>query len=411
MSMKIGFFEDITCRQFLPLTWTRPVYGLRCGIDCLYEKSLRAYGGAETVFWARSLVADVWREAQGDARVNEPAFQGGLWLNGRLMADNRLEKLIPVVGEDCIYRVGADIAAVRLSSQRFSTLVDASGCLNTEQLPDLPSKTVDVRLAAYPWDLIDAVGDEIVADIAARSIAPVSVLPQGVLQVGEHGVYLGAETRIDPGTVLNTVEGPIWLGAGVQVDALSLLEGPLAVGAGSRIKAGAKIYGGTTLGPVCKVGGEVEGSIIQGYSNKQHDGFLGHAFLGEWINLGANTNNSDLKNNYSPIRIRIDGKVVDTGRQLMGLIMGDHAKSAISTRFNTATVVGAFANVFSTGFPPKTVPNFAWLGEHLKITRLPEALEMAVRMMPRRGVEVTPAYKAMVESLYGISGSSGGAPS
>lgn len=403
MSMTIGFFEDEKWTQFQPLTWTRPVFALRCGIDRLFEKGLRAYGQAEAAYWTRPLVAAVWQEAVPGQPVNNAACRGGLWLNGRLMSGAELAATIPVKGPDCLFLVNGEVAAVRLATKCFGDLVNEQGLFDPQRCLNMPKKTVDLSLAEYPWDLIDALHIEIAADISARSTKAFEALPQGVYHSGTHPVYVEAGVLIAPGTVLNTAEGPIWLGRDVQVDALSYLEGPLAVGHGSRIKTGAKIYGHTALGPVCKVGGEVEGCIVQGFSNKQHDGFLGHAFLGEWINLGANTNNSDLKNNYGGIRIRIGGKTVQTGRQLLGLIMGDHAKSAISTRFNTATVVGAFANVFSSDFPPKTVPNFAWLGRRLMTTRAPEAMDMARRMMRRRQIELTPAYEDMVSALYAMT--------
>jgi UDP-N-acetylglucosamine diphosphorylase/glucosamine-1-phosphate N-acetyltransferase len=152
---------------------------------------------------------------------------------------------------------------------------------------------------------------------------------------------------------------------------------------------------------MCKVGGEVEGAIIHSFSNKQHDGFLGHAYLGMWVNLGADTNNSDLKNNYGTVKVVIDGTQVDTGSMFMGLVMGDHSKSSINSMFNTGTVVGVSSNVFGSGFPPKSVPSFAWGGsEGMTTYEIERALDVARRVMGRRKVELTKAEEAVLRSVF-----------
>jgi UDP-N-acetylglucosamine diphosphorylase/glucosamine-1-phosphate N-acetyltransferase len=170
------------------------------------------------------------------------------------------------------------------------------------------------------------------------------------------------------------------------------------------IKVGAKIYENTSIGPVCKVGGEVEGSVIHSFSNKQHDGFLGHAYLGMWVNLGADTNNSDLKNNYGSVKLVIDGETVDSGSTFMGLVMGDHSKSAINSMFNTGTVVGVSSNVFGSGFPPKSVPSFTWGGaEGLKTYELERALEVARRVMGRRKMVLSPAEEKVLRVVFDLT--------
>ncbi|MFQ5631881.1 MAG: glucose-1-phosphate thymidylyltransferase, partial [bacterium] len=169
----------------------------------------------------------------------------------------------------------------------------------------------------------------------------------------------------------------------------------------AKIKIGAKIYGGTTIGAVCKVGGEVEGSILHGYANKQHEGFLGHAYLGEWTNLGADTNNSDLKNNYKSVRVNVNGEIVDSGSTFVGLFMGDHSKSGINTMFNTGTVVGVSCNVFGSGYPKKYIPSFTWGGVDAdEKYDLEKALETARAVMSRRNKQMTPAQEALLRRIY-----------
>ncbi|MEJ2637882.1 MAG: hypothetical protein P8184_21680 [Calditrichia bacterium] len=170
------------------------------------------------------------------------------------------------------------------------------------------------------------------------------------------------------------------------------------------IKIGAKIYEGTSVGEVCKVGGEVEESIFQSYSNKQHDGFLGHAYIGEWVNLGADTNNSDLKNNYGNVKVNFGGAMVDSGSMFVGLAMGDHSKSGINTMFNTGTVVGPMSNIFGSGFPPKYIAPFSWGGaEQMVEHELEKALETARLVMQRRGKQLTPEYENIFRHIYSES--------
>jgi len=212
-----------------------------------------------------------------------------------------------------------------------------------------------------------------------------------------------------PGDYVRHPRQPEWglgqvqsaIGNRVTVMPNSYLEGPLYIGDYSLVKASAKIYHGTSIGPHCKVGGEVENSIIHSYSNKQHEGFLGHAYLGSWINIGADTNNSDLKNTYGSVKVVVNGKTVDTGMQFVGLTMGDHSKTGINMMFDTGTVVGISSNLYGAGLPPKFVPSFSWGSPgSLSVFELEKSLEIARRMMARRDVRMTPAYETMMRHAF-----------
>ena len=173
------------------------------------------------------------------------------------------------------------------------------------------------------------------------------------------------------------------------------------MGNGSSIKIGAKIYEGTSIGEFCKVGGEVEESIIHSHSNKQHDGFLGHAYLGQWVNLGADTNNSDLKNNYGNVKVHVNGDLVDSGSMFVGLFMGDHSKAGINTMFNTGTSVGTMCNVFGSGFPPKYIPSFSWGGAEKMVEHdLSKAVETARQVMARRKKKLTAEHEKVFRYLF-----------
>ncbi len=203
-------------------------------------------------------------------------------------------------------------------------------------------------------------------------------------------------------SVFNTETGPIYIDEGAEVMEGCMLRGPLYIGKGAVIKMGAKIYGATTIGPECRVGGEVSNSVMTGYSNKGHDGFMGNSILGEWCNLGADTNTSNLKNNYSEVKIWNfeKGDYTGSGLQFCGLLMGDHSKAAINTQFNTGTTVGVMANVFASGFPAKYIPSFSWLGDENNASfKIDKALQLAKDVMSRRHVDFTKADAEILTHL------------
>ena len=207
--------------------------------------------------------------------------------------------------------------------------------------------------------------------------------------LGKKNIFIENGAVIYPGSVPDAKDGPIYIGKNVKIFPQSTIIGPACILDGSSIKAGAQIYENTTIGPVCKIGGEVEESIIHGYSNKQHAGFLGHAYLASWINLGPGTDYSDLKNNYSSVKVQVGTEKVDTGLTFVGLTMGDHSKSAIGTTFNTGTVVGAVA-ISLDWFPPKYIPSFTWCGEQKMFTvyDVEKAIGVARVVMARRNIEL-----------------------
>jgi UDP-N-acetylglucosamine diphosphorylase/glucosamine-1-phosphate N-acetyltransferase len=263
-------------------------------------------------------------------------------------------------------------------------------------------------MVSYPWDLVNFNGGEIVSDFGLlapeRGQRMRGTVYEGAHLINPENIVIGEGSRVKPGVVLDGETGPIWIGNNVTVFPNAVIEGPAFVGDRSLIKVGAKIYENTSIGPVCKVGGEVEGAVIHSFSNKQHDGFLGHAYLGMWVNLGADTNNSDLKNNYGNVKLVIDGETVDSGSMFMGLVMGDHSKSAINSMFNTGTVVGVSSNVFGSGFPPKSVPSFAWGGgEGLKTYELERALDVARRVMGRRKMVLSPAEEKVLRVVFELT--------
>ncbi|NCX96892.1 MAG: glucose-1-phosphate thymidylyltransferase, partial [Chitinophagia bacterium] len=262
-----------------------------------------------------------------------------------------------------------------------------------------------VKFVCYTYDIFGMNGQEIRADF--------ELLPSLYENVGITDPYTACynpdQIFVAPGAkiraaILNAEDGPIFIGPDAEVQEGAAIKGPFSLGEHSVVNMGGKMRGDTTIGPYAKVGGEISNSVIWGFGNKAHDGFMGNSVLGQWCNLGADTNTSNLKNNYSPVKIYnyATGGQIDTGKQFCGLIMGDHSKAGINTMFNTGTVVGLGVNVYGGGFPDKFISSYSWGGpdsEYVPYT-FPEFLKTAKAVMARRGIELSKAYEKMLKFLY-----------
>jgi len=401
MAVSLCLFEDFGYRKLLPLTYTRPVYHLRCGIGSLAEKIRQVYAPEQTFYHCRPGLAEILAVNLPGASINQISGETCLLINGRLLATPDLATTIPLQGEDCLYTSGDDLVAARISGDHIRKLAEkiSSGPLSADLFAVDRTEETDLTLVDYPWKLVQHNGDQIGIDwgLFRYQAGLKGQVDEGVAMLGKDNVFIDDGARIKPGAVLDAEGGPIIISAGATIFPNAVIEGPVFIGPQSLIKFGAKIHEGTTIGEVCKVGGEVEESIIHSYSNKQHDGFLGHAYLGMWVNLGADTNNSDLKNNYGHVKVYVDGEMVDTGLMFVGLTMGDHSKSSINTMFNTGTVVGVSCNIYGGGFPPKFVPSFSWGGSQgMEEYHFDRAAETARAMMARRKV----IFSSAEENLY-----------
>jgi UDP-N-acetylglucosamine diphosphorylase/glucosamine-1-phosphate N-acetyltransferase len=405
MKSTVCLFEDDGYRNLLPLTHTRPVYHLRCGTGSLAEKILQIYQPSRICGHCRPQLAEVLAQVMPGETINRVAGDVCLLINGRLLATTDLPEKIPLGGQDCLYTRGDTLVAARISGDHLKKLNEAigRGPLGAHLFAIDHTEEVDLPLITYPWDLVYCNGHQIGIDwdLFGYQAGLRGQVDDGVMMLGQDNIFVDEGARIKPGAVLDAEGGPIIISAGAKVFPNATIEGPTFVGPKSLIKMGAKIYEGTTIGEVCKVGGEVEKSIIHSYSNKQHDGFLGHAYLGMWVNLGADTNNSDLKNNYGHVKVYVDGRMIDTGLMFVGLTMGDHSKSSINTMFNTGTMVGVCCNVYGGGFPPKFVPSFSWVGSHgMEEHRFDKAMETARAVMARRKVELTAVEEKLLGEIF-----------
>ncbi len=399
----IILFEDVGWKNLRPLTWTRPACLLRCGANRLSEKAAAAFKAQEVYFHSRPVI-EHWLAAEGMNVCSSglPQEDVSLLLNGRALWPANIAEAISENQSETCYVQDGSLVAVRCSKQRLE-LIDWSLPLSIDEFSDLPQQTIHTNVMDYFWDLVYANPAEIVADIAAsgKTAAREGVIHPGVDIVGDHALTCCENAVIDPCTFIDTRKGPVWLGENAKVMSHSMLQGPCVIGANSIVKSGGKIYEGVTCGEWCKLGGEIEQSILLSYSNKQHEGFLGHSYVGAWVNIAASSNTSDLRNDYAIISCTIDGERVSTGRQFVGSAFGDHTKTGIQAMMNTGAVIGAFCNLFGLGYSPREIPSFAWGGpvgwsEH----RFDKALEAAARMMERRSHLLTPQLEDVYQTVY-----------
>jgi UDP-N-acetylglucosamine diphosphorylase / glucose-1-phosphate thymidylyltransferase / UDP-N-acetylgalactosamine diphosphorylase / glucosamine-1-phosphate N-acetyltransferase / galactosamine-1-phosphate N-acetyltransferase len=409
MPTRILIFEDIGTENLLPLTWTRPSWGLRCGIVTLARKIAAAYPGTEVFYHARPYLAAAVREDGRKAVIATPddareQLSGPvLLINGRVLADADLAKRLPLDGPDEIFRTADTVVAVRLADGAQVAAALENETLDTRLFSTLREHKVFVPVICWPWDLVAANAAQIEADFR-RFTTPGDirgdVSPKAILE-GRENLCVGDDAVIEPGAILLADKGPIFVGPGACIMAGAVIEGPVAVCTKATVKVLSRIYEGTTVGPLSKVGGEVEASIFHACSNKQHDGFLGHSYIGSWCNLGAGSCTSDLKNTYSNVKVSIEGVEVDTGSLFCGLTMGDHSKTGIGTMLNTGSVMGVGCNIFGGEFPPKDIPSFLWGGHAGLIEHdFEKFCQTAERVMARRNQPLTLPLREMLEYVF-----------
>ncbi len=388
--MNIILFDGPERSNLLPLTFTRPVADLRCGILTLREKWERR-SGLTTTTLTEEYLSTKWPVVEVEENV---------LINGSICATDELFEAIRSLENHEVLRAKSDtdeegiLIACKTDLQGME-----EGAVESMKSVYFEGPFVHIQ---YPWDLFSNNALELENDFnlltEGRASAPISATNT---LIGDR-IFLEEGASAEAST-LNSTTGPIYLGAEATIMEGSIVRGGLALCDHSTLKMGAKIYGATTVGPHSKVGGEVNNSILIGYSNKGHDGFLGNSVIGEWCNLGADTNNSNLKNNYAEVKVwnYPAGRFIPTGLQFCGLIMGDHSKSGINTMFNTGTVVGVSANIFGGGFPRNFIPSFSWGGAGgMTDFKLGKAEEVAERVMERRSVPFDDMERAIFEHLY-----------
>lgn len=381
--MNIILFDGEEWENLLPLTFTKPVASLRMGVLSFAER------------WEKILNSSISYKTQHylEEKFSTHLQSENIFINPSFFPTKELIQAIKNIELNTSIVFENQLVAVR----------------TTEAVPTITTKTIELDQIIHiknSWDLFTYNFQAIEFDYdlltEGRKSQPISQTNQ-FLHAERIFLEEGAKVEF---SILNASEGPIYIGKDAEIMEGSMIRGGLALCEHAKINMGAKIYSGCTIGPFCKVGGELNNAILMAYSNKGHDGFLGNAVIGEWCNLGADTNNSNLKNNYAEVKLWSykEARFVKTGLQFCGLIMGDYAKSAINTQFNTGTVVGVCANVFQSGFPPNMIKHYSWGGQSdAPIFSFERACEAAEKMMERRKVEFTSTDEKILKHIFNLN--------
>lgn len=385
--MNYILFDGPDRNSLLPFTYTRPVADLRVGILTIREK-WESYLDFTTTTVTEDYLSEKFPMVE---------MEVNMMINASYLPNHEIIALIKELKVNQAIFKNEDVVAF---------CVEEGAEHNDFSSFEAIEFGSDIIKIEHTWDIFSKNGEAIVNDFELitknRKSQPI---PSSVNTINPEHIFIEKGAKVNFAT-LNASSGPIYIGRDTEIMEGSLVRGPFALCNKGVLKLGAKIYGPTTIGPYSKVGGEVNNSVIFGYSNKGHDGFLGNSVLGEWCNLGADTNNSNLKNNYAEVRLwdyNIEG-FAKTGLQFCGLMMGDHSKCGINTMFNTGTVVGVSSNIFGSGFPRNFVPSFSWGGSKGFVTyKTNRAFEVSEVVMKRRSICFTEQDKSILEHVFELT--------
>lgn len=386
--MNYILFGDQTRNNLLPFTFIRPIADIRVGILTIREK------------WELYLNTNTSSLTEEYLRVKFPLVkkENNILINGSVLPNYQLVKEIRKLKPNQTLVVGETIIALRLKAKDIDNL----DLEQAESISPLVTSSNPVIISNL-WDIFShnkqAIEDDFKLLIKKKKKQKIGSSNK---VVGPKNVFIEKGATVS-NSIINASEGPIYVGKDATIMDGSIVRGPMALCNGATIKMGAKIYGNTTIGPYCKVGGEVTDTVFFGYSNKAHDGFVGHSVVGEWCNIGANTTTSNLKNNYAPVKLwnYIESSFVDTGLQFCGTFFGDHSKCGINTMFNTGTVVGVNANIYGTGFIRNFIPSFSWGSvSGFTVFEIEKAVEVARKVYERRNKDFDKVEEDILRDVY-----------
>lgn len=412
MAVRVIVYEDPGWQKLLPLVYMRATFQLLCGTSDLISRVNRLVDARQPAhfsngqspdfeIWCRPALAEAVAGQTGLA-ANQPIDGRSLLLNGR-----GVWHAIPAIAAgDAAWAgiVGNRVACV-FADESLARQLTSEVLLDELQtralLAGVPQRDVSthVTLLEWPWQFVNANIDMLHRDWNTEMAGVAGTVAEGSHLVNSDGIHIGWGTKIKPCVVIDAEDGPVWIGDNVTILPHSYIQGPAYIGSGTLIQPGATVHAGTTIGPRSKIGGEIEASIVQGFSNKQHDGFLGHSYIGSWVNIAADCINSDLKNTYGNVRVPINGSDVDSGEMFVGMFVGDFSKAGINVSFPTGAVIGFCSSVMAAR-SPKFVPSFTWLdGESVQAFDDQRALPIAHKVMARRQCHMTPAEEQLFLSV------------
>lgn len=402
--MRLCVFEDSGVDFLEPIALTRPAFDLRIGSGTMLDRQRRHFGNPETGSWIRNYLVDFARKSHAMPLNERDWLRRGptVLANARWLpsAEKLADVTTPRIG-----MIGSQVAYVVAPNFEWADFSDSVDAVLSKCQATLPAVQADGVMLDFLWDFVDHACETLIDDLpafrASRKVQ--TLLPANVTIMGPPDNFVVVEgATVEPYVTADTRNGPVIIERGAVVHSFSRLEGPCYIGQDTWIM-GAKIRAGTTLGPCCRIGGEVECSIVQGFSNKYHEGFLGHSYVGEWVNLAAATQTSDLRNDYGIVRLTVNGQRINTGRSKIGSYIGDHTKSGLGALLNTGSVIGTFCNILPSGsLLPQIVPSYCQVqyGHVVERFDLRQMFATATTVMSRRKLDFSDGHREFFDTLY-----------
>ncbi|MDP6229420.1 MAG: putative sugar nucleotidyl transferase [Candidatus Marinimicrobia bacterium] len=398
--MNIYIYENSRVLNLEPITLTRPSFDIRCGALTCIERISFLLPDANIHLFVRPELEEVSKETFPGHHVNPTHVDEGIWLLGNAIWS--AEDIDTIKNQQStLFYANNTLIGANLTQETGQKWLKSGGPIVEDIVSDETKSELRTQVVEYLWEAIDLTHQQIEKDV--QFFTEFSSPETDAIMINEKNIFAHKSTIISKGAVIDASNGPVIIANETSIKPLAYLEGPLYLGEKCIVEPMTQIKGGCSIGSVCKLGGEINSVIIQGWSNKVHDGHLGDAYLGQWVNLGAGTVNSNLKNNYSDIDVMVNGTVTNTGSKHVGCFMGDHVKTAIGTRLNTGTVIGPGSNIAVKGFPPKTIQPYSWcVGDKIKRNKWDAFIETAKIVEKRRGLDLSPAEEELLFNIFEI---------
>tara|TARA_Y100000768_G_scaffold235260_1_gene177895 strand:+ start:465 stop:1643 length:1179 start_codon:yes stop_codon:yes gene_type:complete len=390
--MNYILFEKNTDR-IRPFSDLHASFELMTGAFDNIQRLIRSISKNDTIqLFVRKDIEDLIKHKYPDFDVNPDYFEPGIYLNGNCLW---YPEDITLINNNRSYSNINGIVSFHTESK--ISLNDLSRYIDEQS--QVSTKLDSVISVKYLWEIFDILNQSIGLDFSLMNTSKQGNIHPSCIFIKDENIIINDKATVSAGVVLDASEGPIIIDSNSFIDIGSLIKGPVYIGTNTKINPGTKLNGSVSIGSFCKIGGEVEDSVFQGFSNKQHDGFLGHSYVGEWVNLGANTNTSDLKNNYSKVKIFTKkDDFIDTGKMFIGSIIGDFTRTAIGTKLNTGTYIGVGSNLFDDGFQDKFIPSFSWgKNDRVGLNRFIKSIDKA---MNRRNCKMPDTLKNRIITIY-----------
>lgn len=419
--MKVLIFEDDSYESLYPLSTLSSVFEIKCGVFTLQEKIENALGKKyEISLHCRTQLANYLSEIFPDYNVNRLYNDAYLFLNGRVVFNGgSLRSIINKLPENSLVVEDKTVIAAKISKKEINSLKSRiedtvnDNTLSSDDFSELEivngeeifgRNSDSFYVLMFPWDAIKIFNETLDEELRYLLRKKRTILKKfrGVSFINEKKIQISKGVNVYPNVVLDAGSGEIFIDEGTTIEPFSYIRGPVYVGKDCVVKSGTKLYGPCSIGKHSKISGEISHSLFHSYVNKQHAGFFGHSYVGEFVNIGADTTTSNLKNNYSKIKVQFRGNIVDTGMQFLGSIVGDHSKLGINTLINTGTIIGVFSNIAGGGFQHKEVKPFSWniFGRSAANYYIEQAIDTAKIVMKRRKIEMSLNLEKLIRSVY-----------